>query len=344
MATLRLFNPQNDLALAAGLAAYTPPGPAAAFASAGALLPAWWSNEGDVIAATADRAGEAAWLRREYGLTADVCEGSHADAADPWGWSANAALLLRHHGCDPSLIPQPETLDRLRNLSHRRTAMALRDAISADRGAEVTTEAEIREFLRRHDGHVFAKSPWSCSGRGVMPLASMSIDRAIEAVKGIIRRQGSAMLEKASAPGTDFAALFEVMDGATAFSGWSVFDSSASGAYTGNIVAPQAKLRSMLAERTDINTLENIVRKLEKALDSIVAPHYRGPLGIDMLASADGALNPCIELNLRRTMGFVARDVNTRLGVEGRLTMNVSDNGVKLCRRRGPFGIGVEPA
>lgn len=344
MATLRLFNPQNDLALAAGLAAYTPPGPAAAFASAGALLPAWWSNDGDVIAATSDHAEEAAWLRREYGLTADVGDGSHADAADPWGWSANAALLLRRHGCDPSLIPQAGTLELLRNLSHRRTAMSLRDAIGADRGAEVTAEPEIREFLKRHDMHVYVKSPWSCSGRGVMPLASMDIDKAVYTVAGIIRRQGSAMLEKASTPGTDFAALFEITDGKTAFCGWSVFDSSASGAYTGNVVAPQAKLRSMLAERTDINSLENIVRKLEKALDDIVAPHYVGPLGIDMLASTDGALNPCIELNLRRTMGFVARDVNARLGVEGRLTMNVADNGVKLCRRRGPFGIGVEPA
>lgn len=342
MPTLRLFNPQNDLALAAGLRAYTPPGPAAAFAAAGALLPAWWSAEDDIIAVSAGLAGDAQWLRREYGLSVETTGGENADALDPWGWSVNAAAILASHGARHELLPDIESLDTLRRLSHRRTAMTLRRALGVDEGTEITCTDDAREYLRRNNGQVFAKSPWSCSGRGVVPLMSMPPDKATEIIAGIIRRQGSAMLECATSPGTDFAALFECRDGKARFTGWSVFESSTAGAYSGNLVASQATLRTLLAERTDIQELDSTITILVKALDNTVAPYYTGPAGIDMLIGADGTINPCIELNLRRTMGFVARDVHARLGVEGRLVMTAGRDAIKLCRPRGRFCIGVD--
>ena len=33
---------------------------------------------------------------------------------------------------------------------------------------------------------------------------------------------------------------------------------------------------------------------------------YVGPVGIDMLADKDGRVNPCVEINLRHTMGMTA--------------------------------------
>lgn len=42
------------------------------------------------------------------------------------------------------------------------------------------------------------------------------------------------------------------------------------------------------------------------AIDSLIAPHYNGPVGIDMFSTVEGDLNPCVEINLRLTMGLAA--------------------------------------
>lgn len=342
MVTARLFNPQNDLALAAGRAAYTPPGAAAAFARAGALLPAWWSGEADIIAGRGLE-DDAAWLRRTHGLTIATGNCAAAEVAEAWGWSANAASLLAREGVAPDLLPCPATLDTLPRLSHRRTAITIRRALGVDEGFEaVTTEAAL-EYIRQTPEGVFAKSPWSCSGRGVMPVSNADAAATRPFLEGIIRRQGSVMLERNSGTGLDFAALFErSAKGQVEFAGWSVFASSAAGAYAGNLVAPQQELEAMIDERTELDELKSTVTKLERILGEVLAESgYAGPLGVDMLAADSGFLNPCIELNLRRTMGFVARDLNRLHGLEGRLTMNGPADALSLTPARGPFNISV---
>ncbi|MDE5745940.1 MAG: hypothetical protein K2H84_09870, partial [Paramuribaculum sp.] len=55
--------------------------------------------------------------------------------------------------------------------------------------------------------------------------------------------------------------------------------------------------------------LEELAARLEKSLTDIVAPGYSGPVGIDMMLAEtpDGLeIIPCIEMNLRYTMGFIA--------------------------------------
>lgn len=49
-----------------------------------------------------------------------------------------------------------------------------------------------------------------------------------------------------------------------------------------------------------------IIDAQKTILQSMIAPRYSGPVGIDMLATADGHINPCVEINLRMTMGMVA--------------------------------------
>lgn len=338
MPALHLFNPQNDLALAAGTVAYTPPGPAAAFARAGAVLPAWWADEGDVVMAPSD---DTEWLRRVHGISVEHRGARFCTEGKPWGWSANAARIMQRAGLPAGALPPH--LGALRGLSHRRTAMALRRALGVDTGAEVATRQEAAAYLAGAGGRVFAKSPWSCSGRGVIPLGHMPAERALDAVEGIIRRQGSAMLEHDSGKGLDFAALFASRDGRVDFEGWSVFQSSDAGAYGGNVVAPQERLRNIIGRHTDISAVERAVSLLAEALTREVAPLYSGPIGIDMLAAADGHLNPCIEMNLRRTMGFVARDVAARLDIEGRLVMTAGPDDVLLCPPSSGFSIGIIP-
>ena len=44
-----------------------------------------------------------------------------------------------------------------------------------------------------------------------------------------------------------------------------------------------------------------------------MAPFYDGPLGIDMLVTSERNIHPCVEINLRDTMGRVAIDIQQRI-------------------------------
>ena len=71
------------------------------------------------------------------------------------------------------------------------------------------------------------------------------------------------------------------------------------------------------------------------ALTKVVAAHYSGPAGVDMLTYRDSsggvAIAPCIEVNLRMTMGFAARAVMNRLAPEAPMLLRVGPDGIHLC-------------
>ena len=97
-----------------------------------------------------------------------------------------------------------------------------------------------------------------------------------------------------------------------------MFTTDGRGYYSGNIVATQPELEQMLG--TDIHPLAT---KLEQALTSLICPYYRGWLGIDMLLYRDHETRttltaPCIEMNLRCTMGVAAMKIASRLPAERR--------------------------
>ena len=58
---------------------------------------------------------------------------------------------------------------------------------------------------------------------------------------------------------------------------------------------------------------DEVVEALAQVLDEMIAPHYQGWMGVDMLlfnAQSKGGeneigINPCVELNLRPTMGAI---------------------------------------
>ncbi len=130
MSRLHLFFPENDLALASGLDFYTPPPAAAALHRAGSCLPLWFASCGDSIA-VAER--DVAWLNDSadrFGIEASAYRGLPAGLKPaPWGWSRAARTAFRRLGFDNPTMPSDNALERLRMLSHRRTAIALRNTI-----------------------------------------------------------------------------------------------------------------------------------------------------------------------------------------------------------------------
>ncbi|MCM1336465.1 MAG: hypothetical protein NC187_05445 [Candidatus Amulumruptor caecigallinarius] len=308
MRRVHLFNADNDGALAVNRASYTPPAMAGALERDLALLPAVWAAPGDYIIAPAGTALPA-WMM-ERGMRIYHGE-ADAEVAEPWGWSLNARLRLRRAGVPEGLLPDDEELERHREQSHRRTAMLLARGLEAEgiaspnRPVEITSAEELRALMA--GGHrLMVKRPWSCSGRGVFPLAHLSEQRAAELAEGIIRRQGSVMVERMLDRKADFSAILHSDGRSVKLRGWTLFQTSAEGRYEGTLIAPQ----ELIGER--IEALGADTRRLGAALERNLSPliaGYCGWLSVDMLATTDGEIAPCIEVNLRRTMGVVALDI-----------------------------------
>ena len=65
----------------------------------------------------------------------------------------------------------------------------------------------------------------------------------------------------------------------------------------------QSELENMIRQTTEAWS-DCLLEKINAAIEQLIAHSYSGPLGIDMLVTESGAINPCVEINLRRTMGM----------------------------------------
>lgn len=293
---LHLFNPENDLVLAAGIANFTPPKSVVRFRTALAALPAWLAADGDNIVAPGV---SASWLRSaglNVGLTPE-------GEPEPWGWSSNAVMQFRRLGIDG---PFPD-VERLRALSHRRTALALHRSLQGRLPYPLPPpplEIDSPDLLPDTD-RIVLKSPWSCSGRGVVDCEGMSGERIRRRAADTISRQGSVMVEPKLRKITDFAMLFD----RRRFAGLSLFRNNAT-AYAGNVIAPQPELAAMIGADHLAETASEIEKWLPEG--------YDGPLGVDMMVyeTADHRrlVCPTVEVNLRKTMGFLALALARRFG------------------------------
>ena len=317
---LHLFNPENDLALALGCRHYTPPPHAAQLHRAGALLPAWWADEGDAIIAPYEWAGpDAAWLRERWGLNPSVIAENPPYCPAPWGWSEDARRQFILAGMDEDSLPSSATVAALRMLSHRRSSIAILSALGCNDllPEEVTDPQRVLQLEASEPGR-FLKSPWSCSGRGVFCAQGLTPKALADKAAGIIHRQGSVMVENGYKKTAEFGALF-TCDGSEGarFRGLSMFLTEPRGAYSGNIVAPQDYFHSQIDSLGLTDKLSETATRLENILTDLLLPHYNGWLGIDMMAyeGYDGKphLHPCIELNLRMTMGVAAMKIAERI-------------------------------
>lgn len=321
MKTALLFNPENDLALALGCRHYTPPPHAAAIHRAGALLPLWWAGEDDTVIADGDLCEEASRLCGRFGLRGRVDTGAgDADRAEPWGWSLDARRQFVRAGVREEALPDEAAVGRMRELSHRRMSVEILRRLDGDYHLplETTDPRLVVEAEHRSPG-CYVKSPWSGSGRGVFCARSLTDEALLRRAEGIIHRQGSVMVERGLDKVLDFAALFHSDGRRVEFRGLSVFATEARGMYSGNIVAPQEFLREKIASLTDFDSLMLTIRAEESILSDLVAPDYSGWLGVDMMIHREGGENrvmPCVELNLRRTMGVVALDIASRLDID----------------------------
>lgn len=109
----------------------------------------------------------------------------------------------------------------------------------------------------------------------------------------------------------DFATEWELSAGKAIFAGVSLFSTTPDGRYVRNSFDSQESIFSRIATFS-AEWSSRLIEAQRKALEILIAPSYSGPAGIDMLATDEGRIVPCVEINLRQTMGMAALRVTSR--------------------------------
>ena len=191
------FNPDNDLALANGGDHYTPTPMAEQLRRDLQLLPCWIADEGDCV--LCDSSKFQPWIHN-HGLNVTIITPDDLPKLDgnvvirPWGWSPAMRWRLLRYGVKESLLPTTSQIKQWRQLSHRRTTIALHEAISryahksfCPAPIELTDLHAILKFAHDYPG-CYAKEPWSGSGRGVYRALDPDGQDFIQRCKGALNR------------------------------------------------------------------------------------------------------------------------------------------------------------
>lgn len=335
---LWFFYPENDIALAHGTANFSPPQMATNLRRSAEILPLWMACKDDKVLCHGINKKWLDNICESYSINAGVWNHTDFDLLPtPWGWSAASRAIFIHEGFEESVLPDLDTIERYRNLSHRRTAAIVTREVSKLLDFTIyppaieLTDTDVLAQIITEKQNVVIKSPWSSSGRGVRFVDHSHLQQAISAAAGTIRKQKSIMVEDFINPHFDFALLFECKDSVCNFVGYSLFQADpSSGQYSGNMVAEQQVLRSRIIEKLNPEHLSQMINALQKVISTIIAPSYSGPVGVDMLADMNGRMH-IVELNLRYTMGFMALGLERFVGREAVFYMEKGDGAAQNC-------------
>ena len=338
MLVVYLFNPEHDLALVHGAHNYTAPPFARKFRHDLRLLPSWVAPAGSYIAIPDECsvAEDRRWLVDHHLDITPVHISKIGDLGhcriQPWGWDATLRHQLLQSGVSPDCLPTDEQLNRIRLLSHRRTSIAVHQALGSAFSpcpVELSTVDEVTAFMHSHPG-CYLKMPWSGSGKGVYHVIEPHGDNHVPRwIDGALKRQGSLLCEVGLDKVQDFAIECMCRDGHVMLMGYSVFDSDFHSQYGSGRVAPMDELHEMLSGLYP--GLDPVVGQVLMAIDDLIAPHYNGYLGIDMMLYRDDngriSINPCVEINLRMTMGMITAAMGSRHGLYGNFSITADESG-----------------
>ena len=322
---LHIYNPEHDIALGKNSDSFTPPKAARLTRLTFGHCPAFWAEDGDWVLVDDINVAESNLAKesRAHGkvrfVTFDELKTLTPDnlpeRIEPWGWDR---LLVRQLvRCNPlfaSLVPDQDRLALIRRLSSRQfvaeTILPAMLGRSQKYIGEMTvchSMDEIMAELMKNNGFIVLKSPWSCSGRGVRFVRERLSESESGWIRNIFEEQGCIIAEPTFDKVIDFAMEFRIdNDGRLLKTGLNVFETN-NGAYIRNLGADEKERTAILEKHIPADLLEKLQSDIMAVLDDCLADRYIGPLGIDMMIvrteENKTKVHPCVEMNLRRTMG-----------------------------------------
>lgn len=346
---LHVFNPEHDIVMAYGDGMFTSPHAARGLRRDLGFIPAFTAEDGDfVLVDDIESALESLRHVRKYAsdvvfITPDDLrnmrfDGSHSLSIEPWGWDSTLKRQLVASNPDLlPLLPDDKALESIRNMSNRKFAsehllpwLCETDSIFVGKSRYFTTVEEMNGELVRN-GRSVLKAPWSSSGRGVRYVEGMAECPLSGWCRNVISRQGGIMVEPYYDKVMDFGMEFSIGEnGMAEYRGLSLFR-TVNGAYAGSILATENEKRKMMGRYVGLEVIDRLADMVISRMSDLTGGSYKGPFGIDMMIVADKAgdgfkIHPCVELNLRCTMGHVALGISPNEH-EAQKLMRISYNG-----------------
>ena len=282
-----IFNPEHDLCLANGDENFVPPRSAMGFAKENIDL--------------------SEHLRRPNKQRRQII---------PWGWNHALKKRLINEGVDPTTLPSEEELQFIRAHSRREFALDVHSRLSCKDPQAIgpnyrivaTSIIEIEAFISAN-GSAVLKSPLSGSGKGIRFVREGLSESDKGWCRKTIDKQGSVIVERRYDIIKECAMLFECHHEGIDFIGYSLFESR-NGAYSRNILASNEDIENIIARYISRDTLIAIREGLISILADTLVGHYEGFLGVDQMIchTSSPVLVPVSEINLRMTMGLIARN------------------------------------
>ena len=282
-----IFNPDHDLCIANGDENFVPPRSAVGFAK--------------------DNIDLSGHLKRPNKQRRQII---------PWGWTHALKKRLINEGIDPATLPSEEELQFIRTHSRREFALDVHSrlncvdpqVIGPDYRIVATSVDEIEALISANCSAVL-KSPMSGSGKGIRFVREGLSESDKGWCRKTIEKQGSVIVERRFEIIKECAMLFECHHEGIDFIGYSLFESR-NGAYSRNILASNEEIEDIVAGYISRETLTAVRESLRSILSETLVGHYEGFLGVDqIICQADSPVFiPVSEINLRMTMGLIARN------------------------------------
>lgn len=338
-----IFNPEHDLALANTDPNFNAPKSAIKMGTDLSVIPLWYCNAGSTIIINKTSTD---WVRKQKNrfvqirdISTDLTQTERFTLqATPWGWDNAIRKRLSQLGIPPINLASNTEILKVHELSHRRQAIALHNYIKQNaynteliptEATEILTLEALKQLVTQQPATIL-KAPYSGSGKGIC-WVNRTLDKSKTGwAKNILTKQGSLIAEKVYTNVQDFAMLFNCHNGITHFVGYSLFETK-NGIYRSNSLLSnehiESKILSLGISLSDLIEIQTLIRTFS---NQNIAPHYNGIAGVDMfLFTEEGTtkLHPSVEINLRMTMGMLARTFYDRFvspNSEGRLHIDYS--------------------
>lgn len=339
---LYVFDPDSDLALADNGDNYIPPQSVRRLAEDLALLPVWYAQPGSaVLAASAYNADYLKLMKQLFPIQVDLVTLPElaTDYSDvqvmPWGWSRTFRNRMLKAGICEHRLPTFDELEQYRTYASRRQELLFAQLIQS--GQDYFRHYLIGDEMFEHLERMYAdkvkiecvlKSLWSGSGRGLYWCWNGLTKAALNWGKRELVARDAFVVEPIYDRVENFAMEFYSNgQGRVLFTGYSSFETTSSGVYRSNVLSSDALIESWICCYVTLPDLIRIREQVQQALEKVYASVYVGPIGVDMMVCrkpdmASGyVIHPHVEVNLRMTMGQVARQFYDRFvapGHEGR--------------------------
>jgi hypothetical protein len=354
---LHYFNPGSEGAVLNASPYYTLPANPAKMQRDLACLPAWYARENDFVFIENTLNEEFDIFKSLFKLP-DVVRKNDPEKdresfsgmkVSLWGISPHSIHLFEQWSKKYGLnLDIPAWNEQYRSMISRRTAQLclsdLLDNIPELSGsifpAFYSDIETIENKLKESEFSMLIKAPYSSSGRGLLWVKD-PIDRASKQVlQGMLNKQTEVSLEKVLNKQVDFAMLFySNPDKSVDFKGYSLFQTDNKGNYKGNFVGSQDKIESVLFESIDKTLFEQVKQRLINYFTQEVSGIYEGCICVDMMLYKENdkiLLHPCLEINFRHTMGWLAMELyrnHFAESVSGDFRIEFRKNAVELYEK-----------